>query len=189
MKIVAVLGDFYHKESLLKNALSDAVREIEGIELVYASRLELVDKLREKPDLVIVASENRLDPERDPEQKWLTESVERQIIDYVKQGGNWFAWHSGLAGYEENKGYVSMLGGCFTHHPDDHLKVRYDYKNDHVLSHEKASFAIMDEHYFIERVEKNTYFLESLSTYGVSDAGLMNVSVQRDLSTVIRWFK
>ncbi|GEK90370.1 hypothetical protein SAMN04488100_1678 [Alkalibacterium putridalgicola] len=67
MKIVAVLGDFYHKESLLKNALSDAVREIEGIELVYASRLELVDKLREKPDLVIVASENRLDPERDPE--------------------------------------------------------------------------------------------------------------------------
>ncbi|GEK90371.1 hypothetical protein APU01nite_24100 [Alkalibacterium putridalgicola] len=82
-----------------------------------------------------------------------------------------------------------MLGGCFTHHPDDHLKVRYDYKNDHVLSHEKASFAIMDEHYFIERVEKNTYFLESLSTYGVSDAGLMNVSVQRDLSTVIRWFK
>ncbi|SFC75570.1 Trehalose utilisation [Alkalibacterium subtropicum] len=210
MKIIAVLGDFYHKEYLLKNALSEAVREIEGIEVVYASRTELLDKLSEKPGLVIVASENRLDPEKNPDKQWMTESVERHITDYVKKGGNWFAWHSGLAGYEENGNYVSMLGGYFTHHPDDLVKVRYDYKDDHVLSHGKDVFAIRDEHYFIERVEKSTYFLESLSAYGASDAGwtrsygegkvccyipahneegLMNVSVQRDLGAIIRWFK
>lgn len=210
MKVFATLGDYYHKEENYKEALLSAVDSIEGLDIIYVNRENLIDRLSEKPDIVILASENRLNPNDDNVHTWLTESDDEKIIDYVKSGGNWFAWHSGLAGYEENDAFVSMLGGYFTQHPDEHVNVRYLYKDDHELSQGKDLFTIKDEHYFIERLEESSYFLESSSEHGTFDAGwtrkygegkvccyipshnaegLMAMSVQRDLKDIINWFR
>lgn len=145
MKIIAVLGDFYHEEDVFSNALSEAVATIEDVDLIYARRQTIIEKLKEDPDLVILASENRLDPEEDEKEKWMSPAAEERITEYVRGGGNWFAWHSGLAGYEENDAFVSMLGGYFTKHPDTHVNVQYRYKDDHELSQRKKQFELKDD--------------------------------------------
>jgi len=208
MKVIATLGDYYHDESFYKEALSQATSGMEDIDLVYATRENLIDKLRDKPDLVILASENRLNPNEGDVRKWLTKKDELEIINYVNDGGSWFAWHSGLASYEGNSSYIGMLGGYFTHHPDQHVNVRYQFNEKHELSNGKESFEIMDEHYFIESNEEISIFLNSISEYGESVAGwtkrygegrvcgyspahnkdgLLNAAVQADLKDIIKW--
>lgn len=135
-------------------------------------------------------------------------SKEQKIIEYVRSGGNWLAWHSGLAGYEKCEDYVAMLGGYFAYHPEERVNVQYAYRKDHELSKGKENAEIKDEHYFIHRVEESSCFLQSSSTYGTSDArwtrkyrtgkvccyvpshngeGLMSASVQIDLKSIIEW--
>jgi len=208
MKVVAALGDYYHERELLVRSLSEAIEEIEDIDLIYASRENLFDELKQQPDLVILGSENRLNPEEENVENWLTDSEASTITGYVKNGGTWFAWHSGLASYDSVSSYIDMLGGCFAHHPDDHVSVKYHYKRDHELSAGKGPFEIIDEHYFIKRIHDVSLFLESTSEYGDSTAGwtrkygegkvccyipahnregLMDPSVQTDLKDIINW--
>lgn len=210
MKILAVVGDYYHNEATYKEALSKVINKMEGIDLIYSTRESLLDKLNDKPDLVILASENRLNPDVDRVNKWLTESIEKEIINYVINGGAWLAWHSGLAGYEKSSSYIDMLGGYFTHHPEDHVKVQYKYRGKQALSKGnkgKDTFEITDEHYFIRNTENISVFLESKSIHGHSVAGwikkygegevvcyvpshnkegLMHSSVQKDLEDIVR---
>lgn len=208
MKIVAVLGDYYHDEAHYKKAISHTVETMDGIEILYIKRKNLINKLKDKPDLVILASENRINPHEEDTRTWLTAAGETEIVNYVKNGGSWFVWHSGLASYESNATYINMVGGYFTHHPEEHVNVLYKYKGNHKLSISKDHFKISDEHYFIEHAKDNSVFLSSTSKFGESVAGwtrkfgtgkvccyvpahkiegLMDESVQTDLKHIIDW--
>lgn len=208
VQVLAVVGDYYHDEKQLKYTLNQLSHSIEEVEIIYTDRKNLVDQLKGQPSLVILASENRLNPEEENVRSWMTEEDAMAIEAYVEKGGAWFAWHSGLAGYEKVTRYTALLGGYFTYHPDEHAQVTYRFKESALYEEKPSDFEISDEHYFVEMTGEVDVFLESTSRDGHSIAGwikrvgrgkvvtytpahkeegLAHPQVLKDLATIIKW--
>lgn len=166
--ITAVIGDYYHDEALYNESLTTALKPLidtDEVSLNVVKAMDLSRVLPSKPELLIIAVEDRVDPEGDPELKWMTSEMSDQLVSYVEQGGSLLAWHSGLASYDPEGSYVRMLRGYFVMHPDVNKPVKYE--GEHI-----APFEFMDEHYFVQCDEENTHvFLRSVSEDGNSIAG------------------
>ncbi|MCM3110987.1 ThuA domain-containing protein [Lederbergia lenta] len=171
-RIVAMLGDYYHKQEWAVQALNKALENISEIDVEYKQTDNLIKMLESKPKLVILFKENRLNPEDENVKLWMNKEVALAISQYVKEGGVWIAWHSGLASYDDIEKYTSMLKGHFVHHPEKHQRVTYttEIGTEIIDCHEK--FAFVDEHYFVDcDEEKTNIFLRSESVDGSSIAG------------------
>ncbi|MDF2959138.1 MAG: Trehalose utilization [Paenibacillus sp.] len=173
--ITAIVGDFFHEESLIRASLEAALRQQglqDAIHINYAQYDQLIEKLEEKPDAVILFKEDRLNPGSPEVLRWMTPEVAERIVNYVQQGGGWLGWHSGLASYEKVNEYVEMLRGHFRFHPQEHSEVTYTTAGCGLEIPENAEFSFVDEHYFVECDEANTnVFLRSSSPDGQSVAG------------------
>lgn len=166
--ITAVVGDFYHDKALYTESLTTVLQPLIDtgeVKLNVVEAMEIPNALLDKPDLLIIAVEDRVDPEGDPELKWMTTEVSDQLVDYVEQGGSLLGWHAGLASYDPESSYVRMLRGYFLMHPDVNKPVKY--YGEHI-----APLEFIDEHYFVQCDEENTnVFLRSVSEDGESIAG------------------
>jgi type 1 glutamine amidotransferase len=80
--------------------------------------------------------------------QWMTDDAQTAFVDYVAQGNGLLAIHSGTAGYEEARQLRRLLGGVFTHHPEQ-CQVTVKLKAEHPLTANSESFTILDEHYFM----------------------------------------
>lgn len=176
-RIVALLGDFYHKEELARESLLSAVADklaAKELEIQFVSNGQsLMEALLDGPDAVILFAENRVDPHGAPDAGWMTAKLSEQIVSYVENGGGWLAWHSGLASYPVDSGYVRMLRGYFLSHPEQHQQVRYEpVQASAAASLSESGFELLDEHYFVKCDEDDTeVFLRSVSVDGRSVAG------------------
>ncbi|WP_058308502.1 ThuA domain-containing protein [Gracilibacillus massiliensis] len=172
-KILAVLGDYYHRKDWAVHALESAIQSIEEtVVLEYRSVDQLVESLASNPDAVILFAENRINPEDEQVKTWMDEEAASVIAKYVENGGGWLAWHSGLASYDNVQAYTSMLHGQFKYHPPEHQQVTYRAKPNSVIIEEGTSFTILDEHYFVEcDEEKTNVFLTTESVDGKSIGG------------------
>ena len=177
--IWAVVGDFYHEAEPAKKSLEQVLEPFLAngqTGLLYKEVSDLAaGQLGQKPDLVILFAENRLEPQSDPEAAWMTEDIGRQIEAYVSDGGAWLAWHSGLASYPEDGAYVKMLRGYFLSHPKEHSDVTYIPVGGSALGELDGTFRFKDEHYFVACSEQETeVFLRSSSRDGESIAGWLH---------------
>jgi type 1 glutamine amidotransferase len=167
-QIVAVVGDYYHRAEDSQAALSESLKSLIDsgeISLRYIRIEQMESALAEQPDAVILFAENRITPQEDEKARWMTTEISTSIAQYVEAGGGWLAWHSGLASYEEEGSYISMLKGRFLHHPALHQPVTY-------IAEDQFAFEIIDEHYFVACNEEQTeVFLRSESVDGSSIAG------------------
>ena len=173
--VLAIVGDYYHDRDLamesLKKALFSYISAGE-IQIVECDTNQLVEKLAENPDAVILFKEDRLNPNDDQVHKWMTEEVEDEITRYVENGGGWLAWHSGLASYAIDGSYKKMVKGYFESHPDKHQIVTYTNNTENPISSSGLLFEALDEHYFVYcDVENTNVFLYSESVDGESTAG------------------
>jgi type 1 glutamine amidotransferase len=176
-KIIAILGDYYHDEGLLKQSLntafnSSATRE-ECISLEYIKVEQLAEKLQEQPDAVILSKANKLNPTEPSVEYWMDKNLEKQICQYVDQGGGWLVWHSGLSSYELLEDYYSMVRGKFDFHPPEHLDVTYQFnESSEMIPKHNTSYQVSDEHYFVTCEESQTnVFLHAISPKGKTIAG------------------
>ncbi len=171
-RVLAILGDFYHEEKLSKRSFEHAIEQLNQVEVEYATVKELVDKLKTKPDVVVLFAENRLNPQEPQVETWMDEGAAKAINSYVNEGGGWIAWHSGLASYEQFEDYTTVLKGYFKYHPADHQVVTYFERENMGLNSNEETFSFLDEHYFVYCDEENTnVFLKSESVDGTSIAG------------------
>lgn len=175
-QIVAVVGDFYHDRDLYEQALLAAAEPLidsQQINIDFIAATDISTWLQRAPDAFVLAVEDRIAPEENPELKWMSEEVADQIASYVERGGAWLGWHSGLASYDEENSYVRMLRGHFISHPDENKTVRYEAKAGQPIFGETfAPFEYVDEHYFVQVDEDQTnVFLYSYSEDGASIAG------------------
>ena len=173
-RILTILGDYYHPEKYSKAALEQALvllNEKEEIECIDIQVSQLKEELEKQPDAVILFKEDRINPNDENVDTWMTKEIGEAITQYVKNGGGWLAWHSGLASYSIEGAYVKMLKGHFEYHPVNHPQVKYTHvQGDHPFG--SISFEIKDEHYFVKVNEAETnVFLESDSEEGHSIAG------------------
>ena len=79
---------------------------------------------------------------------WMTDTVQEAFADYVRNGNGLLALHSGTADYAEKPVLRRLLGGVFTHHPEQ-CPVTLIPRADHPLSAGTAPFTLKDEHYFV----------------------------------------
>lgn len=172
-KIAAILGDYYHPEGPIREALQAALREplaAGEYEIVYTDISALPSVLQEAPDAVILFKEDRLNPTDADVRTWFTTDISEQIAAYVENGGGWLAWHSGMASYPADSAYIRMLRGGFTMHPDANQPVTY--RGMLPGGTEPVAFELYDEHYFVHCDEESTFvFLRSESVDGRSIAG------------------
>jgi len=165
--VVALLGDYYHRAEWAEGALRRAMDGLPDVELRLIEEAEFENALRARPDMVVLFKEDRIDPPSETPRRWMHEELQIQASAYVEAGGSWLAWHSGLASYDPEGPYVSMLRGHFEYHPALHQQVRYTP----TASGEEA-YELFDEHYFVACDEANTnVFLRSSSVDGESIAG------------------
>jgi len=172
MKIYTFVGDFYHPHDIVYPTVKKSVA-LMG-DLVMDCRIDEMSSILDvKPKAIILASENRLNPNDKFVEKWLTPKLDEKITDYVSNGGSIVVIHSGIAEYPEDSKFVDMLKGYFVSHPDEHCMVKY-------TSNEKLPFnggtpfdyEIMDEFYVCNVDTENTnVFITTQSEHGEGYGG------------------
>lgn len=174
-KIIAIVGDYYHKGEWAEEALNLSlhfVQDTEKVELSYVTIDQVEKAIKEAPDLIILFKEDRLNPTDEEINLWMTPEIANAIQNYVHHGGSWLAWHSGLASYDEKETYTKMLRGYFVHHPHEHQQVTYTPIQESTTVKADKEFVLLDEHYFVYcEEEKTEVFLRSTSVDGSSMAG------------------
>lgn len=178
MRLVAVLGDYYHDPILFKQTMEHILKGLQElnqtkeITIDYVNRQDVTNYLTPETDLVILAAENRLNPDADDVKTWMTEQISESIAAYVSDGGAWLAWHSGLASYDNYPIYLNMLKGSFDYHPEEHKEVTYTLIDQAITPLKDTTFTFEDEHYFVTcYTDETNVFLESTSDVGKSIAG------------------
>ena len=164
--VVALVGDYWHPQHMIREALEKAAESAGGIRLAFAGHGEFPERLAGRPDAVVLFKQNPLNAPDEPLSPWMTPAIEEAVVRYVEGGGRWLAWHTGMAGYDKDGAYVDMLRGRFLHHPPMQ-EVAYIRTSDGA-----EVMTLFDEHYFVEVDEARTnVFLRSRSAEGESLAG------------------
>lgn len=170
-KIITIVGDYFHDHddilTFIKKAVSKTSEKDLTIEdLPVGSIQEAISK---NPEIIILGLEDRINPLDEVVNTWFDASIEKSLVDYVKNGGHLIAWHSALASYPEQSDYIKMLKGYFISHPDYHPETRYTSIGTDFGS---IDVTFVEEQYFVEVNEKETTpFLKSESVEGISLAG------------------
>jgi type 1 glutamine amidotransferase len=102
---------------------------------------------------------------------WMTDEAQSAFADYVRQGYGLLAIHSGTAGYQETPRLRGLLGGVFTHHPEQ-CAVTVQPKSGHALTTSASPFTLKDEHYFMAMDDLQAdIFMTTCSEHGEQPAG------------------
>ena len=102
---------------------------------------------------------------------WMTEEVQSAFANYVRKGNGLLAIHSGTADYQEMHILRNLLGGVFTHHPEQCM-VTIEPQSGHPLTTGIAPFTAKDEHYFMAMNDPNVdIFIMTHSEHGEQPAG------------------
>ncbi|NIK68971.1 ThuA domain-containing protein [Paenibacillus sp. BK720] len=180
-KLLAVVGDYYHPEAVVKEGLEESLASwlaSGNVSLAYTTVDRLTTALRDKPDAVILFKDDKINPADENPAHWLDSETEQAMLQYVYEGGGWFSWHSGLASYPEDGAYISMTRGYFKYHPEQ-KPVRFEPvasdssgSTDHFVINPALGFESVEEHYFVYCDEANTHvFMRTFSEDGESIGG------------------
>lgn len=145
MKTLILCDDYWHPARVAREgigALQDDEFTFDWIENAHDWSPETMAKY----PLVILTKSNNVSSA--DQTSWMTDSVQEAFVDYVRRGNGLLAIHSGTAGYQETPILRSLLGGVFTHHPEQCL-VTMQPKLEHPLSAGCEAFTLKDEHYFM----------------------------------------
>ncbi|MCL1995236.1 MAG: ThuA domain-containing protein [Defluviitaleaceae bacterium] len=171
--VYSFFGDFYHNHSFIYPAVKAAASQISDIQLIDTTVDKMEDALSRNPSAIIMGRENRINPQDEVVDTWLTPALDEKITSYVKNGGRFLAIHAALASYDPGTKYTQMLKGYFLSHPQDHCPVRFT-SNETMPFKNTAPFdyEVVDEHYFLEvEEESTTVFMHSKSEHGGNYGG------------------
>jgi uncharacterized protein len=102
---------------------------------------------------------------------WMTDDVQEAFANHIRKGCGLLAIHSGTAGYEQTPVLRSLLGGVFTHHPEQ-CPVVMEPKAGHPLTTGVNSFTLADEHYHMAMDDPQAdIFLTTRSEHGEQPGG------------------
>lgn len=168
MKILVLCDDYWHPARIPMEglgALSGAEFTFDWIE---NARDWSAKRMLEYPLAVLTKSNNVSSTDQT---EWMTDTVQAAFSDYVRQGNGLLAIHSGTTEYEQKPILRSLLGGVFTHHPEQ-CPVTMIPRLEHLLANKVSPFTLIDEHYFMALDDPQAdVFLTSTSEHGEQPAG------------------
>jgi type 1 glutamine amidotransferase len=168
MKTLVLCGDHWHPAQIAQAGLG----MLSGTQLTF----DWIEDARDwSPEImltypvVILTKSNNVSA--GDQTDWMTDPVQAAFLDYVRKGNGLLAIHSGTAGYDQKPVLRSLLGGVFTHHPEQ-CPVSVIPRAGHPLSAGSVPFTLKDEHYFMALDDPQTeVFLTTASGYGEQSGG------------------
>ncbi len=167
MNVLVLAGDRWHPADVVRAGLKPLESCCTFTWQEDASDWDAAD-LQRFETILLAKSNNVSETVHDP---WMTEAVQNQLRDYVRQGGGLLAVHAGTAGYSETRILRALLGGVFDHHPE---QCRVEFEPDALspLTRDLQAFSHLDEHYFMTIDQPDLdIFLTSVSEHGAQSAG------------------
>jgi len=145
MKTLVLCGDYWHPARVPREGLE----ALTGVEFTF----DWIENAQDwSPEtmmtypLVILTKSNNVSAT--DQTSWMTDGVQTAFSEYVCHGNGLLAIHSGTAEYGEALILRSLLGGVFTHHPEQ-CPVTVSPRLEHPLCTGSTPFTLKDEHYFM----------------------------------------
>ena len=163
MKTLVLCGDTWHLAQIAREGLS----VLEGSEFTFDwledTRGLSPDILMMYPLIILTKSDNVSSTDQT---SWMTDTLQVAFSDHVRKGNGLLAVHSGTAEYEQKHILRGLLGGVFTHHPEQ-CAVTVNPHIGHPLCDGTAPFTLKDEHYFIAMDDPQAdVFVTTVSEHG-----------------------
>ena len=168
MQTLVLCDDRWHPARVPREGLSALKDQGFTFDWIEDARDWSAERIAAYP-LVILSKSNHISSSDKSE--WMTDEVQSAFVDYVRKGNGLLAIHSGTADYQEKTVLRNLLGGVFTHHPEQ-CEVTMELQNNHPLTTSVAPFTVKDEHYFMAMVDPHAdIFLTTRSEHGEQPAG------------------
>jgi type 1 glutamine amidotransferase len=145
MKTLVLCDDFWHPARIPREGLGALKGSEFTFDWIENARDWLPEQMMRYP-LVILTKSNNVSAT--DQTGWMTDTVQAGFADYVRNGNGLLAIHSGTAEYDQMPVLRALLGGVFTHHPEQ-CPVTVEPHRGHPLSIGSETFTLKDEHYFM----------------------------------------
>jgi uncharacterized protein len=145
MRTLILCDDYWHPAQVPRDGMGALEKGEFTFDWIENARDWLPERMAMYPLVILAKSDN---VSATDQAGWMTETVQAAFADYVRKGNGLLAIHSGSAGYEQMPVLRGLLGGVFTHHPDQ-CPVTMEPRAGHPLSVGSYSFTLKDEHYFM----------------------------------------
>jgi type 1 glutamine amidotransferase len=145
VKVLVLCGDYWHPPAIARKGLG-SLAEIEfTFDYIEDIRKWSPEIMTMYPLAILTKSDNISATDQT---SWMTDAIQAAFFDYVRSGNGLLAIHSGTAEYEQKPLLRRLLGGVFTHHPEQ-CAVTVNPRKGHPLCSGVAPFTCKDEHYFV----------------------------------------
>lgn len=168
MQTLVLCDDYWHPARVPREGLSGFKAKEFAFDWIEDARDWSADRMAAYP-LVILTKSNHISSS--DQSGWMTDDAQSAFADYVRNGNGLLAIHSGTADYQEMAVLRNLLGGVFTHHPEQ-CAVTIEPQTDHPLARDIPPFTLKDEHYFMAMSDPQVdIFVTSHSEHGAQPAG------------------
>ena len=168
MKTLVLCDDYWHPARVPREGLSLLIDKGFTFDWIEDARAWSAERMAAYP-LVILTKSNHVSSA--DKSGWMTKEVESAFAEYVRKGNGLLAIHSGTADYQEKIILRNLLGGVFTHHPEQ-CAVTMELQTNHPLTMDIPPFTVKDEHYFMAMDDSQAdVFMTTRSEHGQQPAG------------------
>ncbi len=172
MKTLVLCDDYWHPAWVPRKGLGALTRNEFTFDWIENAR-DWSPETMLRYSLVILTKSNNVSAT--DQTSWMTDTVQTAFSDFVRRGNGLLAIHSGTAGYDQMRVLRSLLGGVFTHHPEQ-CPVTVTPRVGHPLSKGSTPFTLTDEHYFMALDDPQAdVFMTTASEHGEQPGGWRRV--------------
>jgi uncharacterized protein len=163
MKVLVLCGDYWHPPQIAREGLGALTGSEFTFDWMEDARDWSPEIMRTYP-LVILAKSNNVSVA--DKTGWVSDAVQKTFSECVLRGQGLLAIHSGTAEYDRKPVLRSLLGGVFTHHPEQ-CPVTLNPREGHPLCAGSAPFTLKNEHYFMALDDPEAeVFMTTTSVHG-----------------------
>jgi len=168
MKTLVLCDDYWHPARVPREGLSGLEDKGFSFDWVEDARDWSAEQMAAYALVILTKSNHASSMDKSG---WMTEEVQSSFLEYVRKGNGLLAIHSGTAEYQAMGILRSLLGGVFTHHPEQCMVTMQPNPN-HPLTAGIPPFTAKDEHYFMAMYHAEAdVFMTSRSGHGEQPAG------------------
>lgn len=172
MKTLVLCDDPWHPAGVPREGLEALTQTEFTFDWIENVREWSPETMMDYPLVILTKSNNMSSVDQSG---WMTDTVQAAFSDHVREGNGLLAIHSGTAGYEQMPMLRGLLGGVFSHHPEQ-CPVTVNPHMEHPLCAGSAIFTLKDEHYFMTMDDpKVEVFMTTSSTHGEQPGGWRRV--------------
>lgn len=167
MNVLVLAGDRWHPAAVVRAGLKPLAPDY-SFDWLEDSSSWPSQNLARYAGIILAKSNNISETNHEP---WMSAAVQADLQTFVRNGGGLLAIHAGTAGYTDCAVLRAMLGGVFSHHPEQCL-VEFEPVEGEPLAESVTRFNLRDEHYFMTIDQPDLpVFLTSVSEHGAQSAG------------------